>query len=340
LCVFFSLLGLYFLMQADLLGAVLAGLFFTLSFFTKQSAVIIILPAFVFYFLVNRKLTLILMATTGLLTLAGVLALNYDSNGWYYFYAYTLPSYHKMDTNPVQINYVATSLLEPVLLFIGVVLISIATDLKSFIRDKYFYFLFGLTGCTTVLSIISTLSIGATRNAFIPAYALIAILCGKGLHAARQNIAAFLSSKVQFACNVGLIAVCLLQFSLMQYKAKPYIPTTQDFSRANALIKELKELDGEFFIPSQSYLALLAHKKVYYHEASLAEITGWNGRFLPEGAKVIKEIQEIVRTNEISAVYLIEPKHDWLGLRCEKEETRRSNKNSKFVPTLYKMRCR
>ena len=339
LCVFFSLLGLYFLIQADISRAVLAGLFFTLSFFTKQSAIIIIFPAFVFYFLVNRKLTFILMTTTGLLTAAGFLLLNYDSNGWYYFYVYTLPSYHKMDTNPVQINYVATSLLEPILLFLGVVLISIMTDLKKFIKDKYYLFLFGLAGCTIILSIISTLSIGATRNAFIPAYAIIAIVCGKGLQAAQENIATFLSATVRFIGNIVLIAVCLLQFSLLQYKARPYIPTAQDFSRAYALIKELQGTDGEFLIPSQSYLALLAHKKVYYHEASLAELTGWNGRFLPEGAKVIKEIQEIVQSEEISVIYLTEPSHDWLGMRCEKEETHRSNNNTKFIPTLYKMRC-
>jgi hypothetical protein len=337
LYIFFSLLGLYFLIGTDIRHAILAGIFFTLSFFTKQSAIIIIIPTFVFYFWVNRKLDFLFIATTGLLTSVGILLLNYTSNGWYYFYAFTLPSYHRLDTNPVQINYVADSLLEPILLFIGVVLISIISDLKKFIKHKNFYFLFGLAACTLVLSIISALAVGSTRNAFIPAYALIAIVSGIGIQSFQDNIATLFTGNIRFVCNILLIAVCLLQFSLLQYKARPYVPSEQDFKRADGLIKELQETDGEFLIPSQNYLALVVHKKVYYHDAPLGEFTGWYGKSLPEWPGIAQEIQKIVKSGEISVIYMGEPSHDWAGMICEKEETLQSK--SKFVPTFYKMRC-
>ncbi len=337
LCVFLSLLGLYFLLRATVGGTILAGIFFTLSFFTKQSALIVILPAFAFYFLVNQKQALLFILVVGALTSAGVLGLNSISHGWYALYAFTLPSYHRLDTNPVQISYVATSLLEPVLIFIGMVLASILTNLKKFFQDKQFYFLFGLSSSTLVFSILSALSVGTTRNAFIPAYALFAILCGKGLQAAQENLTASLPAKLQFGGQLALLGICLLQFSGLQYPARPYLPSAQDFKRANALIKELQETEGEFLIPSQNYLGLMVHKNAYYHDAPLGEFTGWYGRSLPEWPKIKAEIQELVTSGQVSAVYLTEPLHDWMGLRCEKEKTLPSK--SKFVPTLYKMSC-
>jgi hypothetical protein len=338
LYIFFSLLGLYFLIGADIRHAILAGIFFTLSFFTKQSAIIIIIPTFVFYFWVNRKLDLLFIATTCLLTSAGILLLNYTSNGWYYLYAFTLPSYHKLDTNPVQINYVAESLLGPILIFLGLVFISIISNLRTFLQNKLYCFIFGLAGCSLVLSLIYALGIGTTRNAFIPGYALFAIASGMGIQSFQKNIETLFSGNVRFVCNLLLIAICLLQFWLLQYKARPYIPSEQDFKRADVLIKELRETDGEFLIPSQNYLALVVNKKVYYHDAALGEFTGWySGKSLPESAGITQEIQRIVHSGEISVIYMGEPSHDWAGMICEKEETLQSK--SKFVPTLYKMRC-
>lgn len=339
LSVFFSLVGLYFLIQDRTYTAVLAGLFFAFSFFTKQSAIIIIFPASALYFLINRKKALFFITTVGFLSVTGVLLLNYFSDGWYYFYAFTLPSYHRLDTNPAQINYVVTSLTEPILVFIGVLSVSVLSNFKKVIQDKHFFFFLGLALCTTIAAMISALSIGATRNTFIPAYALIAIACGKGLQILQGNIAILSSEKFRFVGSVLLILVCLYQFSLLQYKAKPFIPTAQDFSRAKALIKELQNADEEFLFPSQNYLALFTDKKVYYHEAAIGELLGRYGKTLPNGQEVIKEIQETVQSKQVSVVYLPESPHEWLGLHCEKEETYKSNRSVKFVPTIYKMRC-
>jgi hypothetical protein len=338
LSIFLALLGLYFLMWTDLRGTLLAGLFFTLSFFTKQSAIIIIFPAFIFYFLINRKLTLILVATTGLLTFTGILLLNYASNGWYYFYIFTLPSLHRSDISSGQIIYIVTSMLEPVLLLLGIAIISILTGWRKIIQEKHYYFFFGLAACVLALSIVSALGVGATRNAFIPAYALIAIMCGLSLQISQEKIATLLSGNLRFVCSMLLIVVCLWQFSLLQYKARDYIPSERDFKRAYALIKELKNTEGEFLISPQNYLALYVDKKVYYHEAALGEFTGRYGHSLPEWPSIQKEIKTVIQSGEVSTVYLADFYGSWAGVLCKQETVLRSQ--SKFVPTLYKMICR
>ena len=337
LSVFFSLLGLYFLVRTDLQSTFLAALFFTLSFFTKQSALIIIFPASIFYFLVNRRLSMLFIAAIGLLVAAGILLLNYDSNGWYYFYAYTLPSYHRLDTSPGQIIYVITSMLRPVLLFIGIVLLSILTDWRKFICNRIYFFFIGLAGSTVVLAIISALSIGTTRNAFIPAYALMSIVFGIGLQLTREKISTISSVNPQFMYSVLLFGLCLLQFSLLQYNPRDYIPASQDFKRANVLIKKLANSEGNFILPSQNYLALYVHKNVYYHDAPLGEFTGWYGKSLPQLRGIRNEIRAIVKSGQVSDIYMVDPLDNWLQMRCEKKETLQSK--SKFVPTLYKMKC-
>jgi hypothetical protein len=337
LFVFFSLLGLYFLIQVNVQGTLLAGFFFTLSFFTKQSALIIILPASIFYVLVNRKLALLFIASISVLIPAGILLQNYDSNGWYYFYAFVLPSYHRLDASFGQIAYVVTSILKPVVPFIGIVLISILADWKKYLHNRLNIFLFGLGACTLVLAIISALGVGTTRNAFIPAYALISIVFGIGFQSAKQEIDTFLSGNLQFISYVLLFGICILQFSLLQYNPREYIPSSQDFKRANVLIKNLEDTDGEFILPSQNYLALYVHKTVYYHDAPMGELTGWYGKSLPQWLGIQKEIKALVQSGQVSTVYMTEPFHDWLNMRCEKEETLRSQ--SKFVPNLYKMKC-
>jgi hypothetical protein len=338
LCIFLSLLGLYFLIQADIRSTILAGVFFTLSFFSKQSAIIILIPAFLIYLLVNRKMALLFIVITGSLSLAGILLLNIESNGWYYFYTYTLPSYHRLNFSPGQISYILTSILKPVMIFLGLVILAILVNAKVIFKTRLLLFFFGLAGCTLVLSILSAFSVGATRNAFIPAYALFAIVCGIGIQNIQEKISTKYSGNVQCWFNIFLMAACLFQFSYLQYKPGNYIPSAQDFKRAYALIKELKGTDGEFIIPSLNYLALYVDKNVYYHDAPVGEFNGWYGKSLPQWPGIQQEIQKLVTTRQVNFIFITDPTHDWMGLRCEKEKTLQSN--SKYVPTLFKMICR
>jgi len=337
LFVMFSLLGLFFLIQADLRSAILAGVFFTLSFFTKQSAIIIILPACIFYFLRDRMRVILILGLTGVLTMAGIFFLNLDSHGWYYFYTFTLPSYHRLDASPAHVIYILKSMIQPILFFLGLVFCSIILVWKKGNRTSQFNYFYALAGCIVVFSLLSALSIGTTRNAFIPAYAMLAIVIGMGLQTVQGTISRVYSGNIRFIGNTILLIACLLQFLNLQYSSRDYIPSAHDYKRAAAMIKKLRNTTGEMIIPSQNYLALYVQKKVFYHDAPLGEFNGWYGKSLPAWAGLQREIQEIVRSGEVSFVFLAEPDHAWMGLRCEKVETLRSQ--SKFVPTFYKMVC-
>jgi len=338
LCVFLFMTGLYFLLSDNDRGAILAGIFFALSFFSKQTTAPIVLLIFVYYFFANRKKALILMLTFSLLAGTGTLLLNYESNGLYAFYVYTLPSYHQLG---LSINgfmtFVVNGAMRPIWVALGVVLFSILLDRKNFARDHRHGLLLVTTIGILILSIWGTMIAWSTTNAFIPAYALIAIMFGLGLQSLQKNIEGFSSGSIRFIGSVFMLGLCLWQFSFLHYKSEDYIPTAQDFKKSHDLINFVKMADGELLIPSENYLALYVNKKVYYHSAALGEFNGWFGKSMPQWEKIKSEILDAIHSDEVNYIYMDQLRNRWLGMTCKKNNIFHSK--SKFVPALYKMTC-
>jgi hypothetical protein len=336
--IFFFLGGLYFLIQDDQRRAILAGGLFALSFFTKQTAGPIVFMIFLPYFFVKRQQTLLSMIVFGVLVCAGTFLLNSESkNNLYLFYVYGLPPYHHVNASPENVTYIVTSILQPVLVVLGVIVFSIVANIKKFVRDPYYCFFAMLTAGVLVLSISGGLVVGSTRNAFIPAYALIAILFGLSLQYLQENIEKIGSGKIKLIGSIALLGICLLQFSFLQYKSKDYVPAAQDVKRGDALIGYLKKWDGEFIIPEQNYLGLYLDKKTFYQIGPLGEFDGRYGQKLPQWKKIQREIVDLVHTQKVGFIFMEEPLHRWSNMTCQKMDVFRSN--SKFVPTLYRMSC-
>ena len=333
------LLGLYFLNGEKSANSILAGVFFSLSFFTKQSAVFIVLPLFMLYFLFHRKQALIFILTFGIIATAGTLLLNYEAHGWYYYYVFTLPANHKLDTSLYFLHYLITTMLESILLALGIGIIPAVLEPKKSLQDNDYRFFLIVTAAILISSVVGALSPGSTRNAYIPAYAAIAILFGIGLQKTQAKITSLNQAENVRTVLIGLLLiVCILQFWLLQYKTRDYLTAAQDWKRANALIKYIAETPGDVLIPTHSYLTLYVNKKLFYHDASLWELNGSVGRQpMPAWEKIQKEIRTIVRSKEVSVIYMENPVHSWLNMTCVKADVFRSN--SKFVPTLYKMVC-
>ncbi len=337
LCIFFFMAGLYFVLHENPRSSVLAGVLFALSFFTKQSTAPIILLIFAYYFFVKRKQALIFMLVFGLLLGAGTLALTYESNGLYLFYIYRLPAYHRMYTELSYLWIVTVNLMQPILIVLSIIVLGVLLNFKKMLRNHNECLLLIITIATLALSIWAGLITGSTRNAFIPAYALIAVLFGLALNHLKNNSAAFLGGKFKIMGGILLLGGCLLQFSFLQYHANVYIPTAQDFKQADALLTFVGANDEEAFMPTQNYLALYTQKKVYYHGAAIGEFNGAFGRPLPQWATLRKDIVKTIHKKEVSFVYLETPRQMWLGTTCTSVDVFTSN--SRFIKSLYKMSC-
>ena len=338
LCIFFFLTGLYFVLHEHPRSIMLAGAVFALSYFTKQSTAPIIFLIFTYYFFVKRKQALIFMLVFGILVGAGTLALTYESNGLYLFYIYQLPAYHRMYTEISYLWFTTANLTQPIMIVLGVIVLAVLLNFKKMWHNQSECLLLIITPATLALSIWAGLITGSTRNAFIPTYALIAVLFGLTLNHLKNNSATLWGGKFRLIGGVLLLGGCLLQFYFLQYPAGVYIPTAQDFKQANALLTFLNKTNEDAFMPTQNYLALYTHKKVYYHDAAVGEFNGAFGKPLPQWAKLKGDIVKTIHKNEVSFVYMDSPKQSWLGMTCNKVDEFTSS--SRFIKSLYKMSCR
>jgi hypothetical protein len=338
LYVFLILVGLFCLDVKPDGKPVLAGIIFALAFFTKQSALFLVFPFAALYFFLHRRQAVIFLLTFGAISAAGFVLLNSVSNGWYGYYIFTLPSNHILDTRPDYFYYLVKLILGPIILAFGIGMAAALVRAKGYFqnRSRLFFFMAALIGLAG--SIVSGLSPGSTHNAYIPAYATIAILFGIGLAHLEESIALMKSANIRAGLHGLLLAAVILQFWMLNYKTRDFIPSEQDLKRGNALIKYIADTPGDVLIPSHSYLAVYANKKPYYHEAPLWELNGAVGtRVMPAWKPIATEIKSYVRSGQVSFVFLPGPTRAWMGLSCAQEAVFKSN--SKFVPTLYRMVC-
>jgi len=317
---------------------ILAGTIFALSFFTKQSVLFLIFPLAAITFFLQRRQTIIFMLVFGVITTIGILLLNILSNGWYQYYIFTLPSNHPLNTSPDYLYYLITTILSPIILSFGVGIAAILIKPREYFQNKsYLFFLIAaLIGLAS--SILSGSNPGSTHNAYIPAYAILAIFFGIGLTWLEKNIVLIHSINISTILNILLFATIIFQFWILNYKTRDFVPSEYDVKRGKALLKYIADTPGDILIPSHSYLALYANKKPYYHDAPLWELNGALGEQVSSEWKPIKtEIKNYAQSGQVSFVFLEQPLHTWYGLTCAKEAVFKSA--SKFVPSFYKMVC-
>ena len=338
LYVFLILAGLFFLNAGPEGKPVLAGAVFALSFFTKQSALFLILPLAALAFFLHRRQTIIFMLVFGLIAATGSFLLNAITNSWYSYYIFMLPTNHTLNTNPDYLYYLVKIILGPILLSFGIGVAATLIRAKEYFRNRSYLFFFMATLSGLAGSIVSSLSPSSTHNAYIPAYAIIVIFFGIGLAHLEKSTSEIKSANVHTILNGLLLAAVILQFWRLNYKTRDFVPSEQDLKRGNALLKSIGETPGDVLIPSHSYIAIYVNKKPYYHEAPLWELNGAVGKqVMPAWEPIRMEIKNYAQSGQVSFVFLEQPLHKWYGLSCAKEGVFKSN--SKFVPTLYKMVC-
>lgn len=86
------LISLYFIrFGTSAKSYILAGVFISLSFLTKQTALVIFLPLALYCVYHNRRYAFLFIGTTAILIGGSTLLLNYIHDGWYYYYVFALP---------------------------------------------------------------------------------------------------------------------------------------------------------------------------------------------------------------------------------------------------------
>jgi len=261
LFLFFLLTALYFIRFHDARWSfIVAGILFSLSFLSKQTALVIILPIILCCIYINWRRSLYLIIPTLTIIILTTLFFTATTDGWYNYYIFELPSQHTID-NKLFIYFWVKDLIYPLPIVFFMAIFVISNNLTKLNIKKGLFYLSTTFGML-IGSWVSRLHTGGYDNVLLPAYAILAILFGNATQTGLQTLKLISTSK-QDIVKIYFYIACLIQFASLIYDPFVQLPTQKDLEAGQQIISIMSKAEGDVFIPNQSYLALFANKPIH-----------------------------------------------------------------------------
>lgn len=251
--------------KLQLVGAVLVSL----AFLTKQTALIIAVPLALYLLWASRHRAVVFIGTSALLIGGGTLLLDYLHDGWYSYYVFFIPGQHHI-IESMYLGFWTSDILAPMFVACALGIFCFLWQFRVTGGTDRFFLFFAAAGMLGG-SWMGRLHSGGYDNVLLPAYAILAILFGVGIHRARQAVDHHSSSNYRLI-EFGVFFACLLQFYLLRYDPAQQLPTEVDERAGQIMVERFAEIEGEVLIPYHGYLARLAGKKSYAHEMAIVDI--------------------------------------------------------------------
>jgi 4-amino-4-deoxy-L-arabinose transferase-like glycosyltransferase len=255
--------GYYFL------AALIAGL----SFFTKQTAAVLFAPVGIYLLVRERRASWWFNITFALIVILTTVYYTVTTDGWYYFWNFTLPTAHRWN-NKYLILYWTYDLIKPyaVSILFGIVFL-VATRNNN---KNTFYFYISLIAGVVISTWLSRLHYGGYSNVLIPAYLLVTVIGIIGY----KLIPDVFGDRSDKKLLLTIFSLALLfQYTTLLYSPRDQIPTKEDEKAGWALVEKIKSYEGDVFIYSNPYLARLAGKKVYAHSLLIRDLIESNTNY-------------------------------------------------------------
>lgn len=271
------LAGLYFAGRRPITapGVVASAACFVLSFFTKQLTVFALAVVFLHLLVHHRRHAVLFGSLITVAIGAGILMLQWSSDGWYWFYVFTLPrgflsqsgrTYNLFSYTGSDVHMGLLYLVRyfPICLAVAVFLVAFKV---SGARAS------SAPGLWTVLFAVFILADGinyakshAWHNSFYTTVAFTSLIVG-ALWARIGDT----GGTRPLAAAVFLLCV-LCQLFMLLYDPADHIPREQDRAEGDRFVRCVSELKGETWLPHHPYYAYLAGKGFHYTaEASYLE---------------------------------------------------------------------
>jgi 4-amino-4-deoxy-L-arabinose transferase-like glycosyltransferase len=275
LCMFLTLAALYFARIGRGGSLIGAGLLFSMAFLTKQVVLAPFLSIALFYLLANRRGALFLVGAAVPASLIAVLCLDRVSQGWYSFYTFALPAQHMVrHTLSLAGLFTLYFVTLPISLCLvgSAVFMLLPQESEHAPRPRLFYALAGAG--MFIASAAGWANPGGYLNVLMPACGALAVLCGLGMAKALE-LAAGASAGRRALGRCVVYSACVFQLAVLLYV--PSVPSQEDQNAGEWLVAELREVNGDVFVPAHGYLAVLAGKTGSAHSVALRELSGGFG---------------------------------------------------------------
>jgi len=305
-------------------GVILAGVLLGLAYFTKQTAVFVIVAAGLAQLLVRARLLPVLVVTVGVVAGLGTLAYDRATDGWFWFYVYDLHQSHRTETAFVWSKAPRHLWDHAQWLVLGcgaaVALWTFAAVLRRRLAPHApLWFLGAVAGVAAATVGRSTQ--WAFDNAYIPGVVLPAIFCAVAAAEARGLVAsgapaegatgwrARVLARPRILAAGAWVPVVLMAIGVTATglpEAKRWVPDDRHRAEARRFLAELERLgrEGEVLVPYHPYYNVLAGGRGHGHIMNVNDVA-WTRRSATGGllgdaskrrARVVRARRGLVRS--------------------------------------------
>jgi len=277
-----------------------AGVLFSLSALTKQTALVMCAPVIVYLLWKSWSRALTLVVLMALILGGTIVWQDHATGGWFSYYVLLLPGQHAWSRD-VLLSFWFRDLLStlPVVL-----LMTIFAFLPVLAPHRHFAASFWVAVTAGMLtgSYLMRIFEGGYDNVLLPALAILSVLFGFSLNTIREWLAG-LRPEWRRSGEAFVSVACLVQFGFpgLLYDPRLQLPTGADLMAGRRLVKMVHDATGEAFIPAHPYLVALAGKTPSATEMALQEV---QRSHTPEREAVEREIAEALRSRRYDLILL------------------------------------
>lgn len=302
-------------------GGVALGMLAFLACFTKQTALLALLPALVFVAVTRRRVGIPALLTLLGLALASTTVLDAATHGWYGYYVFSELA-HQPWARQVWLGFWRNDILHrqwplAILLLARAVTLSWHARRPPALSSPTMYYAAAAAGLI-VSAWVSRLHTGGYANVLMPAYAAIALLAG-------LTYAGLIDGRMA----LPLLGVMLgLQLGLLVYPISAQIPTAADRAAGVQLIARLRALPGPVIVIRHPWYATLAGKGTSAQAEAIDDVLRSAST---RGARALRaSLRDALDTDNVHAVVLDGP---WDARLLEPELTRDFRLETKQITT-------
>ncbi|HWF53310.1 MAG TPA: glycosyltransferase family 39 protein [Solirubrobacteraceae bacterium] len=237
-------------------GGVGLGVLCFLAFFTKQSALLALVPVLLYLAVIRRRVGVSALLTLVALVVGSTLVLQAASHGWYGYYIYGELLHQPVATTLWRLFWTQDIIGHewPLVMLVVGGAATLAWTGRGRLRfsSPVVYYVVAAAGLIGS-AYVSRLHTGGWVNVLIPAYAATALLAG-------LTYGAVVTGRHGGIARPVLAAVVLLQLVLLPYSIGAQIPTAADRATGAELITALRGLPGRTIVLRHPWYATLARK--------------------------------------------------------------------------------
>ncbi|HET9621760.1 MAG TPA: hypothetical protein VFP84_10355 [Kofleriaceae bacterium] len=265
-------------------GKVAAGAaLMALAFFCKQTGIFYVALGGVLVVICNWRRAPTYVATAGVIGLGGCWVLNRTSHGWFWTYVSEIHRAHDFSTDRFARSFgnilwhfpLATILIAATWLLLAITIRrahGIPRPARPFVLWTAAYAL------STLVGAIGWGTEFAHFNAYLPALLHGALAAGTAIPAVIACVRIWTAHKDRgesYATLAALVAALPLAVtcSLTRWDPERFIPSDEDVAAGDRLIKRLRNIDGDVWMPSHPWYLHLAGKTPHVHRMGIKDVT-------------------------------------------------------------------